>query len=472
MAQRRVAVIGGGIAGLTAALSLQDYGFEATVYEASGRVGGRMHSTSDPWLGDHRTDWCAELVNSTHTTMRALIRRAKVPVLDRSRLLACMGTDLYLLDGERYSMSEAAADWARVKDLAARQVAALGLPIRGSSPPALAHELDQMSVHDWIEAYVAGGLESRLGALLALGYRIECGIDARKLSAINLLRQVTGQPHPDHFHVLGDSDERFRVVGGADQLPKAIALLLPEHAIRLRTRLTRLARADDGSAELAFDSEDGGMGAGYDAVILAVPFTILRQLDFADAGFDEAKTCAITELGYGAHTKLQLEYRGKPWLAAGPFSCDGTTFTDRLFQASWEASLGDRDESTSVLVVYLGGPEAERRQLAVPYATQETTGVAAFAEQVVADLAHVWPGSAEAFCGRATMTSASSDPNLGASYSARLVGQFTGFADSDRAPAPPFFFAGEHCCPDFQRFMEGAARSGIQAAKDLAAALA
>jgi monoamine oxidase len=39
-----VAIVGGGIAGLKAALTLQDKGIASTVYEASDRIGGRMHS--------------------------------------------------------------------------------------------------------------------------------------------------------------------------------------------------------------------------------------------------------------------------------------------------------------------------------------------------------------------------------------------------------------------------------------------
>ena len=39
----RIAIIGGGIAGLACALALQDKGVAADVYESSSRVGGRMH---------------------------------------------------------------------------------------------------------------------------------------------------------------------------------------------------------------------------------------------------------------------------------------------------------------------------------------------------------------------------------------------------------------------------------------------
>ena len=42
----RIAIVGGGIAGLNAALTLQDAGYSASVFEASSRVGGRMHSDS------------------------------------------------------------------------------------------------------------------------------------------------------------------------------------------------------------------------------------------------------------------------------------------------------------------------------------------------------------------------------------------------------------------------------------------
>src|SRR5579864_7206413 len=40
----RVGIMGGGIAGLNAALTLQDRGIASTIFEASDRIGGRMHS--------------------------------------------------------------------------------------------------------------------------------------------------------------------------------------------------------------------------------------------------------------------------------------------------------------------------------------------------------------------------------------------------------------------------------------------
>src|SRR5258706_11846405 len=40
----RIAIIGGGISGLNAALTLQDAGYASAIYEGSSRPGGRIHS--------------------------------------------------------------------------------------------------------------------------------------------------------------------------------------------------------------------------------------------------------------------------------------------------------------------------------------------------------------------------------------------------------------------------------------------
>ena len=44
MADKTILIIGAGIAGLTAALTLADRGYSATIYEADKRVGGRIRS--------------------------------------------------------------------------------------------------------------------------------------------------------------------------------------------------------------------------------------------------------------------------------------------------------------------------------------------------------------------------------------------------------------------------------------------
>src|SRR6266513_886027 len=80
--QGRIAIVGGGIAGLNAALTLQDAGISSTVYEASNRVGGRMHSDTTSWLNGQVSEHCGELIDSGHSTILALAQRFHIPVVD------------------------------------------------------------------------------------------------------------------------------------------------------------------------------------------------------------------------------------------------------------------------------------------------------------------------------------------------------------------------------------------------------
>ncbi len=61
---------------MSAALTLNDAGLASTVYEASNRVGGRMHSdTSGYWQNGQTSEWCGELIDTGHETILALADR-------------------------------------------------------------------------------------------------------------------------------------------------------------------------------------------------------------------------------------------------------------------------------------------------------------------------------------------------------------------------------------------------------------
>src|SRR3954451_20033637 len=79
----RIAIVGAGIAGLNAAWQLRKRGLDATVYEARGRVGGRMLSRVgmvEPGIVD---DLGGSLVNTDHADLRALLREFDLELYDR-----------------------------------------------------------------------------------------------------------------------------------------------------------------------------------------------------------------------------------------------------------------------------------------------------------------------------------------------------------------------------------------------------
>jgi monoamine oxidase len=81
--QPKIAIVGAGIAGLNCALTLADKGLCASLYEASGRIGGRMFSNNKGyWSEQQVTEWCGELIDSNHTTIKTLVSRFGVALDD------------------------------------------------------------------------------------------------------------------------------------------------------------------------------------------------------------------------------------------------------------------------------------------------------------------------------------------------------------------------------------------------------
>lgn len=70
---------------------------------------------------------------------------------------------------------------------------------------------------------------------------------------------------------------------------------------------------------LTFGTPNGAKQVTFDQVILALPFSVLRKLDFSQAGFDPLKTMGITQLGYGTNSKLYLQFDDRYWNSEGPW---------------------------------------------------------------------------------------------------------------------------------------------------------
>jgi monoamine oxidase len=117
----RIAIVGGGIAGLNAALTLQDAGIASTVYEASNRVGGRMHSDSpltnpnrtSTWENDQTSEHCGELIDSGHKTMLKLANRFKLATVDLLAAEPVHSSETYYFFGQYYPRAQAITDSSR-----------------------------------------------------------------------------------------------------------------------------------------------------------------------------------------------------------------------------------------------------------------------------------------------------------------------------------------------------------------------
>jgi monoamine oxidase len=457
-----VAIVGGGIAGLAAAHTLVGAGIPAVVYEASTRVGGRMHSHRDGYWNDGQvTEWCGELIDASHKTLRSLARRCELPVVDLQANQPATARPTYFVLDEHYRWERADEDFKPVREALARDFHDVGAVSTFAASTPAAVRLDRMSVREWIESRVPGGTRSPMGAILDVAFASDYGADTADLSALNLAYLLGSQ----RFGM--PAERQYHIVGGNEQLPMRMAELLPPGAIALGWRLAAVARRSDDSVLLTFATPEGTREVNADHVILALPFAVLRTLDYERAGFDVLKRRAIQEIGRGRNAKLHMQFRQRIWTVPGAWGLgNGASVTDLGYQTMYEVSRGQAGAS-GVLVNYRGGAMVDRLRPSSPYTSGSTPALAAEVRWVLAHLDRLWPGIADAWNGKMALSAPALDPNLGCSYSYWRVGQYHTLRGYERVRQRNIHFAGEHCSVEFQGYMEGGAAEGIRAANEV-----
>jgi monoamine oxidase len=149
-AKPRIAIVGGGIAGLNAARTLQNAGFPSTIYEASSRIGGRMHSDTTTWQNNQYSEHCGELIDSSHTTILQLAQQFGIPIVDVLGSEPLNTTETYFFNGQHYPREQAVSDFAAVYRNVKRDANAAGFATLYNSFKHAGALLDQINVYDWI----------------------------------------------------------------------------------------------------------------------------------------------------------------------------------------------------------------------------------------------------------------------------------------------------------------------------------
>jgi monoamine oxidase len=335
-----------------------------------------------------------------------------------------------------------------------------------------------MSVYEWIQSRVPGGQRSNMGQLLDLAYNLEFGGETRVQSALNLVYSLSSESSGGNFKLFRQTDERYRLEGGNERLPRAIASALPHGSIRLNTSLTGITRNKDGTFTLSFKrgslrsgssnsglSKPGSSGSTVvaDRVILALPFSILRNLEYRNAGFNEVKILGIRELGYGNNAKLHLQFETRMWNQSGPWGrSTGASFADTGYQNTWDATRAQNGK-TGILVNFTGGDVGA----SFTGEPADKGVVRGYAQQFLKNLEPVFPGITRHWNGRATLDVPARNPYSLGSYAFYKVGQCTQFSGSEGERSGKCHFAGEHCSIEFQGYMEGGAAEGLRAANEI-----
>ena len=479
----KVAVVGGGIAGLTAALSLKDQGFsDVTVYEANPtRLGGRIWTNTSGYWADYQiTEWGGELIDSGHATMRGLAKRFGIAEVD---ILDTPYEDTFYFNGTYYTPAQIELDYRPVHSAVRKDMSSFTWPITyNGNNTAAGVALSAMSIYDWIETRVPGGHRSTIGQLIDVAYVIEFGADTRDQSAIDLLGLLGFGTQPSKFKIFGASDERYRLMGGNQQVIEAEADAIGRDRIQLGWRLEALRKNADASLTLTFSVDGQVRTVSADQVILALPVSIMADISRAGgfgagAGFEQRMDDTVRAYPMGANTKVQMQFERRLWNESGPWPApsSGSSYSDTGYQCSWEPT--SRQAGTSGIINQYPGGSAALRQAAmtsidfgsIPANGPARREVQAVVDQVLAQMEPVYPGLTAQWNGRATVSMWPSNPYSKGAYSYYPPGYPHLYAGYEGVSQGNVHFAGEYVSIDYQGYMEGGAITGLAAAKKVVA---
>jgi monoamine oxidase len=442
----RIVVVGAGLAGLTCAYRLKQAGYSATVYEASDRVGGRCWTIRGAFADGQIAEHGGELIDQGHTQIRQLASQLGLK-LDNLLQAEVNGTEtLGHFDGSPYPETAMVDDLKAIWQKLHSDVSAASYPTLFDNFTPRGFELDHLSIVDWINETVPGGIGSRLGQLLDVAYNIEYGAESADQSSLNLL-YLLGYSGQGQLRIFGPSNEKYHVVGGNDQIPARMAAALAGQ-IALGSELVSLRLNKDGTYALGIRQGSTTRTVTADKVVLALPFAILRSsVEISKAGFSALKRTAIAEQGMGTNSKLHVQFRDRHWAGLGS---NGETFSDRGYQNTWEVSRAQPGRS-GILVDYTGGAIGASFGSGTPTSR---------AQQFLVQVEPVLPGLSAKWNGRATVDFWLGYPWTKGSYSYWKVGQYTKFAGIEGRREGNCHFCGEHTSIDFQGYLNGAVETG------------
>jgi monoamine oxidase len=453
VAAPRIVIIGGGLAGATCAFRLWQRGVPFTICEANSALGGRTWTLRNFFDEGQIIEHGGEFISSEHTALRNLARELDLPLVNLRAAQPHRTEEIYYVHGEKYTWNEMLHDYAQIYPAIAAAAKAAPFPTLYNRHTAAAVQLDRMSIRQWIETHVPGGIRSKIGWLMDLDATTENGGDSSAQSALEFIYMLGYMPAltgHGQFYLVG-TDERYGVIGGNDQVVGRMVAHLPSATVRPNTALVALRRRADGSYALTLKSALQTSVLQADHVVLALPFTTLRNVDLSQAGFEPLKMTAINNLNLGTNTKLHMQFKDRLWYKLG---YNGYTYADKGFQQTWEVTRG-QPGSAGILTSYYGGTWGASF-VAPSFAPANPT----YARDFLRGIEPIYTGATKEWNGKSYMDFWTGDPWHRGAYSFLGVGQYTLFTGMEGKRQGNVHFCGEHTSIAFGGFMNGAVETG------------
>jgi monoamine oxidase len=428
-----ILIAGAGLAGLAAAYDLQKQKHRVTVIEARTRVGGRVWTLRDGFVGRQHAEAGADLIESNQKALLALVHELNLPTVKIIR----RGFGFYGADHRgRLRIQPMGREF---RELMAALHPVINQYKLGEErwDTGIARAIARQPVSKWL---MDVGATRQLRARMR-GFRGFFLADPEDLSLLALV---------DFFGSGGfeEDTDTFRIRSGNDRLPDALARALRQ-PLRFGSVLRRVRQTADGIVATV-EREGHHDELTADAVIIAIPAVLLRDV-VLEPGLRDAQRDAIAHLKYGDATRLLLQFDRQFWRKpkrAGLFG------SDQPFGALWDGNEQQKGPMGILSFLAGGGASQEIRALV------RTEGLDGLVNRlrwlgtpgrVLASTQVVWEDEPWSRGGYAYF-----DPQFNPEWRAELS-----------RPHGRVFFAGEHTHLRWQGYMEGAVLSGQRAAAEV-----
>ncbi len=346
-----VAVLGAGLAGLSAARDLARAGADVTVLEARDRPGGRVEAVTLP---DGRVaQMGGEVVGAAHTAYLKLVDELGLTmepsyVVDPGEMSWGLEEGVYVGDDPPWMSGAEREDLARVERAFARLAAEVDPGDPWSHPDA--RRLDELSLGGWLREQEALPAVRRRHVLARLSLSCDGPERSSLLADLRKYATLSGEG----FYDLS-AWEGLRCAEGSAAVALAMAAELGD---RVRLGAEVVAVDVDGTRGVTVTLA-GGEAVAAEAVVCALPAGPLRAVEIT--GLSEARLASLRAQRQALAAKVVVAYDEPFWQRGGQ---NGLAEAEWLFGSTWPQSSGVLSllVPPERLAPFLAAPPAARRQ--------------------------------------------------------------------------------------------------------------